>query len=201
MLKNIVFDMGNVLMRFDPKAFVARIDVKPEERALLLQQIFQTNEWVCLDDGSLIEDEFMIILQERLPLHLHDAARELLFAWDQPLDIISGMEELIGEMKARGYHIYLLSNASARQHEYWERIPAAKYFDGTLISADVRMAKPDPNIFLELFRRFGLVPQESVFIDDSPKNIEASRQLGMDGYLFSGDADSLRQWLKEKYDY
>ena len=105
------------------------------------------------------------------------------------------MLELIKELKEKGYGIYLLSNASSRQHIYWERMSCHKYFNGTLISADVKMAKPDPGIYRLLFSTFSLKPEECFFIDDSEKNIQAAEEAGMAGYVFRNNPEQLKDIL------
>ena len=108
------------------------------------------------------------------------------------------MCELVAELKANGYGIYLLSNASLRQHEYWPRIPASRYFDGTLVSADVKLVKPQPEIYLLLCQKFRLRPEECFFIDDSNYNIEGALNSGMSGAIFHGDMSQIRARLRVK---
>lgn len=193
MIKDFVFDMGNVLILYRPELFVTRLDVSLEDQELLLKHVFHAKEWAMMDDGSLHEADLMALLKDRLPVHLHAAVETLVTAWDEPMIEMEGMRQLIAELKAQGYGIYLLSNASRRQHVYWPRIPASKYFDGKLISADVRMVKPHPGIYQKLFDTFNLRPETSFFIDDLAANVAAAERLGMRSHLFDGDIDTLRQ--------
>ena len=89
------------------------------------------------------------------------------------------------ELKNLGYGLYLLSNASYRQHDYWPLIPCSKFFDGTLISADVKLVKPQPEIYRLLFKKFSLKPEECFFVDDSPANVEGAHYCGMTGAVFN----------------
>ena len=103
---------------------------------------------------------------------------------------------LIGELKSKGYGIYLLSNASYRQHEYWPRVPASRFFDGTLVSADVKLVKPQPEIYRLLCETFSLEPDECVFIDDAINNAEGAFLCGMHPIVFHDDVDELRARLR-----
>ena len=121
MIKNILFDMGNVLIRFDRKAFLDRLDISEEDKQLLLREVFLSVEWVQMDRGTLCEETAEPLMCQRLPEHLHSAVHSLVSLWDDPMLPIAGMAELVEELKEKGYGIYLLSNASVRQHEYWPR--------------------------------------------------------------------------------
>ena len=179
MIKNIVFDMGNVIIRFDRDAFIDRFGVSEEDRRILLREIFLSPEWVMMDRGTLTDEQAADILCPRVPEHLRDIARKLIGFWDRPILEVEGIEPLIEELKDKGYGIYLLSNASCRQPDYWQRVPAARFFDGTLISYSVKLVKPMPEIYEKFFEKFSLKREECFFIDDSPANIEASLYVGM----------------------
>ena len=142
MIKNILFDMGNVLIRFDRDLFLTRLGVEGEDKKLLMREVFLSVEWVQMDRGSIAEAEAVRRICARVPERLHDAVEKLVAMWDRPILPIDGMYELVEELKNAGYGIYLLSNASVRQHEYWPRIPAHVFFDGTIISADEGVMKP-----------------------------------------------------------
>lgn len=196
MIRNILFDMGNVLIRFDREYFIDRLGVSPEDRQLLLREVFLSVEWVQMDRGSIVEEQAVAQVCRRLPQHLHDAAEKLIAMWDRPILPIDGMYELIEELKNAGYGIYLLSNASVRQHEYWPRIPASRFFDGTIISADEGVMKPDAEYYLRALNRFGLKADECFFVDDVPSNIEGALYCGIPGAIFRGDASLLRKQMR-----
>jgi len=196
MIKNILFDMGNVLIRFDRKVFLDRLDISPADKQLLLREVFLSVEWVQMDRGTKNEATALESMYKRIPEHLHSAAEELVCRWDEPMLPIEGMYELVEELKAKGYGIYLLSNASIRQHDYWPRIPASRFFDGKLISADVNVIKPQPEIYDLCLKKFGLNAQECFFIDDVPGNIEGALCQGIAGAVFHADVKLLRQQLR-----
>ena len=196
MIKNILFDMGNVLIHFDRKAFLDRLNVSEADKQLLMREVFLSVEWVQMDRGTLREETAEPLMCKRLPEHLHCAVHELVSRWDEPMLPIAGMEELIGELKHKGYGIYLLSNASLRQHSYWPKIPGWQYFDGKLISADEKVMKPHPDYYRLALERFGLKAEESFFIDDVPANIEGALYCGISGTVFHGDVTLLRRQMQ-----
>lgn len=196
MIKNILFDMGNVLIRFDRNLFLDRLNITAEDKALLYREVFAGVEWAQMDRGTKTEETALESICRRIPARLYAAAEEMVFRWDEPLIPIPGMYELVEELKSKGYGIYLLSNASVRQHVYWPRIKESRFFDGTLISADEHVMKPQPEIYHLCLQRFGLTAEESFFIDDMAHNVEGAIFCGLDGAVFHGDAALLRRDLR-----
>ncbi len=198
MIRNVVFDMGNVMIYFHRDLFLDRAGVKGEDRTLLERVVFDSLEWARLDRGSLLEEEAIGLMCARLPARLHGLARSFVWDWDKPLMPVRDMAPLVRELKEKGYGIYLLSNAASRQHDYWPRIPGSECFDGTLISADVKLVKPQPEIYRLLFRTFSLDPDECVFIDDAICNAEGAFRCGMHPIVFHDDVPELRARLREE---
>ena len=198
MIRNVVFDMGQVLLRFDPPLFIERAGAAEEDRELLLREVYKSLEWARMDRGSMTEAEAAELICRRVPERLHETVRRLVGMWDRPILPVEGMEELIAELKEKGYGVYLLSNASCRQHEYWPRVPVSRFFDGTLISADVKLVKPQPEIYRLLCETFSLDPDECIFIDDAINNAEGAFLCGMHPIVFHNDAGELRRKLREE---
>ena len=188
--------MGNVLIRFDRQLFLNRLDITEAEKQLLLRRVFLSTEWVRMDRGTLDEPEAEARMCADLPEHRHEAVHALVSLWDQPMIPIDGMYELAAELKQQGYSLYLLSNASHRQHDYWPRIPCSRFFDGTIISADEGIMKPGCEYFLRALNRFGLTAGECFFVDDMPANVEGAAFCGIPGAVFFGDAKLLRSQLR-----
>ena len=196
MIRNIVFDMGNVMIYFNKKIFLDRAGVSGEDRTLLERVVFDSLEWARLDRGSLLEPEAEKLMCARLPERLHGYVHDFVYDWDKPLLPVRDMAPLVRELKAKGYGIYLLSNAASRQHDYWPDIPGSECFDGTLISADERLTKPEKEIYELFLERFGLCPDECVFIDDNTMNAEGAFLCGMHPIVFHNDVDELRARLR-----
>ena len=134
----------------------------------------------------------------RLPERLHEAAALCLRDWHlYNMYPIQEMEQVVRELKARGFGAYVLSNAAIRLKEIWrELFPAPESYDGVLFSAEVQCIKPQKEIYEHFFTRFGLKPEECFFIDDLAVNIEGARACGMDGYCFQdGDIERLKKVL------
>jgi putative hydrolase of the HAD superfamily len=199
MIKNILFDMGNVLLHFDRKVFLNRLEISEEDKLLLLREVFLSVEWVQMDRGTLTEPEAESLMCRRLPSHLQEAVHQLVSLWDDPILPVAGMAQLVEELKQNGYGIYLLSNASLRQHAYWPRIPGWQFFDGKVISADEKVMKPHPDYYRTALKRLGLKPEECFFIDDMPQNIKGAESYGMKGHVFSiSDIKSLENALRNE---
>lgn len=192
-MNNIVFDMGGVLINYDPEHFVQREDLPESDRALLLAAVFRSPEWPMLDRGTMDEEDMLPLALARLPERLHAVARRLVLHWEEPVEPIPGMADLVADCKAAGKRVYLLSNASRRQREYWPRIPGHACFDGRVVSAFEGLVKPDPAIYRVLLERFALDPADCLFIDDMQKNVDGARAVGMQAVRFTGDVEALRQ--------
>lgn len=198
MIRNIVFDMGNVLIRFDPSLFIEREGiVDPEDRKLILDELFNSVEWAQMDRGILEEKTAEPFILERFPERLHPVVSNLLHHWAIPGDEFTGMRELVAELKEAGYGLFLLSNASTAQHRYWPLFPVSRYFDGKLISCDVKVVKPMREIYQIFTDRFLLDPEECFFVDDSPANVAAAITCGWNGVVFHQDAVQLRKKMRQ----
>lgn len=197
MIRNLVFDMGNVLIHYIPQVFMDRLGVPEEDRPLLAREVFGSVEWIRMDRGTLGQEEAVAAMEARLPRRLWEYARRLVLGWwlDGPLMPMEGMAALLEELKGLGYGLYLLSNATVRQPEYFPGIPGSQFFDGAVISAHWKVLKPEREIYEILFREYGLEPSECFFVDDLNINVEGALCAGMDGYIFDGDVGRLRQAL------
>ena len=197
MIKHLVFDMGNVLIAWDPDEIIARRGITGEDAKRLRREVFNGVEWVSMDRGTMSQDEGLRRIRRRLPPRLHEAARCTRDWWKDELRPVEGIAELIREIKALGYDVYLLSNATSFVHDYFHRLPACECFSGRIISADWGLLKPQREIYEKLFADYGLDPAECFFIDDSPLNIDGAACVGMPGTVFFNDMARLRRELNE----
>ena len=198
MIKNILFDMGGVLVRFDPDYFVKRTGITDaDDRLQLKREIYGSTDWVELDRG-IIDDPLMIKRAEkRLDTRLHPYIHELVSEWSSTHDEIPGMYELV-EQLSRNYDLYLLTNASLRHHTYWPEYRVSSFFkENVFLSADHQLLKPDQEYFRKALRTFGLNAEECLFIDDSPANAESALRTGINAVVFYGDAERLRNDLRK----
>ena len=197
MIDTIVFDMGGVLVDFSAELFSKRLHIGAEGQELLTRHLLHTTDWVRLDRGTITEEEVAAHACARLPEELHAAVDYIVNHWNEPISPVEGTADVARALKARGYTLYLLSNASRRQHDYWPDIPGSECFSGTLISADVHLLKPEAAIYQALFDKFDLTAASCLFVDDFPPNIEAAENAGMQGIVFH-DAGQLREELKAR---
>jgi putative hydrolase of the HAD superfamily len=196
MIQYIVFDMGGVLLDFNPEQYIHEYLKDENEAALLNQEFFCGPEWPQTDLGTISDEDFLTGVKARLPERLHSVAEQLWEHWYDNLRPIESTYGLVKELKEKGYRIYLLSNTSTKYRIFCKQIPALQLFDGTFISADVHFNKPDKEIYQLFFQQFQLDPEECFFIDDREDNIAAGEQLGMRGFRFTQDMDALKCSLR-----
>lgn len=198
MIKNIVFDMGRVLLNYEGDMVCRHFIQDEAKRKTVASAVFDSQEWLLLDMGLISEEEALKRMQRRLDTDDEKEMAALCLAHWHEYNMwpVEGMEELVARLKEEGYGIYLLSNASLRLLDCYQMIPGIRYFDGVLFSAEVKCIKPQKEIYYHLFERFHLKPEECVFIDDLPINIEGAIACGMKGYCFEdGDVGRLEEFL------
>ncbi len=196
MIKNIVFDMGNVLIRFDARRHVSKYTENEMAEEILFREIFLSKEWVQYDRGVIDLAGIIAAVQERVEDKYHDLIRSIVNDWHEDLPAFADMENLISRLKANGYKIYLLSNVSKAYYKFRGNIPALKYFDGEFISADHNIIKPEKEIYLKFYKEFNLIPEECFFIDDLCLNIESAERTGMKGFVYHGNIENLCSYME-----
>ena len=201
MIRNIVFDMGNVLVDYDGDLVCRALIPDEEMRKRIYTTVFVSPEWVKLDMGIISEEQGLKAMVNRLDTPEEKEAAARCFAqWHlYNMRPKKGMEELTRQLEEKGYGLYICSNASVRLLEcYRDVIPAIDCFDGVLFSAEVKCMKPQKEMYEHLYRRFRLDPGECYFIDDLEENTQGARDTGMDGYCFSdGNVEDLRKVLEQ----
>ncbi|MDZ7834655.1 MAG: HAD hydrolase-like protein [Alkalibacterium sp.] len=166
MIKNVVFDMGNVLIRYAPEDFIKTFTSNTEHQKLLLNEIFYADLWQQFDRGTLRKEEIVERASRRLPQELHKSVSEIMDTWYEKMTPISEMEDILKQLKANGYHLYLFSNVSQDFHKFKHVIPGLKYFDGLFLSSDWKGLKPEKELYQNFFNHFDLEPSECFFVDD-----------------------------------
>lgn len=196
MIRNIIFDLGNVLIPFRPQVYLEHYADNEADRNLLVRATFHSADWVKIDTGDLDIHQAEAVMLANLPDRLHATASKMIYEWPQLLPPFAEMEQLVRELKAKGLHTYLLSNIGRYYYDLRSQIPAVQMMDGEVISADYGIIKPYSGIYRILLRKYNLKPEECFFIDDSPLNIYGAAQVGINGAVFDGDVDALRETLK-----
>lgn len=198
MIRNIVFDLGNVLISFVPSEFFKNKNYPENIRNIILTDIFNSSEWLLLDNGDISVGEAVESISRKSSLKKEEIAlifnfrTEIMFPLDDNV-------RLLPALKKQGLRLYYLSNFPL---DVFEQIKNDyfffRYFDGGIISSEVKLSKPDLRIFRLLLDRFSLVPKETLFIDDIETNVNAALKTGMSGMTTFGSSkikDSLEKKL------
>lgn len=199
-ITNIVFDMGGVLMDWDPDKISRTLCPDPDDAALLAHAVFDSREWGWVDAGAIKPETVAWTAKLKLPERLHDLADVFALRWHEVFDPLPEMGVLVRELKAAGYGVYLLSNVGPTFEDYRDRIPAIDAFEGILVSCYEHVVKPDEAIYQLFCERYGLEPASCLFVDDMPRNVVGARRAGMQGYVYDGDVDALRRFIRAQRD-
>lgn len=198
MIKNIIFDLGGVLIDHNPEKTLSAYFSK-EDADIILKEIFRNHLWLERDRGVVTSDEIMEQKKDLIPSAIYDKVNEMVqnfFPYMPPFEKMYGFVE---ELKEKGYGVYLLSNVGKEFHTVKKDIPVLSLFDGFVASSDYEVVKPEIEIYNILFEKFSLKPEECFFIDDVQKNIDGARKAGMDGHCYyHGDLEILKADLREK---
>ena len=193
MVRNVIFDLGGVVLDWNPDRIVSRFQPVPEMRASLKAALFGHADWRLFDRGTLSESELI----DRLSVRVGGTRQAMTAILDGIRDSLvekPDTVQLIRNLQERGTPLYCLSNMPAsvyahlrQRHNFWDA------FSGIVISGEVQMMKPEPEVFRHLLAAFNLRAEESVFIDDLPANIESARQLGLRAICFKDAAQCRRE--------
>lgn len=193
----VLCDMGKVLINFDPELIVAHYTTDLKAREILIQAIFNTQVWLDLDLGIISNEEAIALICMKLPSELHELVRSIILTWPITNTQIMDMIPVIKAIKQKGLKLILASNTSLKFYDYYSAIDAMKEFDGFVISADIHHAKPDRAFFETLIDQYDLDPAGCFLIDDRIENSEGAASCGIDGYVFTGDIEALKDVLKK----
>lgn len=194
MFKSFIFDFGKVIVHFDTKYMVKRYVEDEADAALLGEVIFDRLYWDKLDAGTISDEEVISESKKRLPERLHGEVERIYFNWIYNIPEIEGMPALVRRIKSEyGAPVYLLSNISTYFAERKDEVPSIALFDRCFFSAVCGMTKPSKEIFDYVCSECGIKPEETLFIDDSEKNVEGARRAGLNAYLFDGDVKKLER--------
>lgn len=180
--KNIIFDLGAVLIRWNPKELFTTVFKDEPHTAEQLLPITKTEAWYNLDKGVFTPAQ----CAENLA-HTFDKEKVLKCITAVPAHLIPLHEglEILYAIKQKGYKTYILSNMGEGSHKQIMHYDFLKEFDGSIFSYQVKLCKPDPDIYKKLLETYDLIPSECLFIDDVMANIKGAQEVGIDGILCS----------------
>jgi putative hydrolase of the HAD superfamily len=193
-VRNVIFDFGGVLVRWKPEAVIASFYADEPSRALVRNAVIGHPDWVEIDRGTLSES----VAIERFGARMGRSADEMRALLQHIKDSLTPLPDsiaLLGELAQRGVPLYGLSNMSVpfftllqSRYDHWN------HFQGIVISGEIGLVKPEPEIFHHIVERYGLIPGETVFIDDHLPNIESAGRLGFRTIHFA-NAEQCRREL------
>ncbi len=192
MYKNVIFDLGGVMVDFNPKDFLLErfCDAAIEEKVYNLT--FGSRTWQLLDAGLCTRHEgSQAILAAAQAENCAFEVQEVLESWTSILHLRRRMVELVRRLKNHGYCVYYLSNIPADTLDLLIRRGLEGVFDGGVASCEVHINKPDPRIYKLLLEKYDLVAGECIFIDDSRANVQTAFQLGMNSIQMKDSVDTL----------
>lgn len=184
-LSSVIFDIGRVLVAYDWEDYLHGFGFEKDKEEALARAMFAGPYWKELDRGVWSQSELLDAFTSLAPA----CRREIETVFSHAERCISGLsyaKPWIQELKSRGLHVYYLSNYSLSMRlKTSEALDFLDLMDGGLFSYEVNMVKPEPEIYRELLKRCPeIVPEQSVFLDDTEINVEAARRLGMQGIIF-----------------
>ncbi len=200
MIKQIILDIGYVLVDYRPTQMLMDHGYSPEQARIFEQKVFDSPYWAILDLGTLSQEQ---VIEGYSMVYPEDAKGIEWFITHGELMHIPrpAVWDLVHKCKEKGYGIYILSNYSADLLEkhtkgasFWEDA------DGKVVSYQVHMAKPDERIYRHLLRTYGLDPSECIFYDDRQENTEAARKCGIEAVTITSEAHILQE-LQKRLDH
>lgn len=181
---NIIFDLGNVLIEWNKEKILSKICKNDLEYNLFNKFVFQSNLWIDLDNGKISLEFLENQLIDEMGHQYQDQIHELVWNWFNYVDLYDEVYELIKQLKKKNFQIYVLSNTSSIFHILLDSVlsKVSSVLDGYVISCEVKMIKPQKEIYLSLVNKYQLDIKDCIFLDDLEENVEAARTLGIKAF-------------------
>lgn len=197
-MKNIVFDVGGVLLQKGTRQYLQEHMAYKEDLEIVNAEVFNSVENMQLDRGSIDKETAFARLIARIPERSRGEARALYEGYLGDRKTVSGMVELVERLKKEGYKLYVLSNFNTDFQTVIERNKFGffKLFDGIFVSCFYGAVKPEREIYKAFLEKYGLEAKDCLFIDDKYENVEGAVFAGMDGFVFRGDAEAVENYIK-----
>lgn len=196
MIRNIIFDIGNVLAAFQWKEYFESFHYSPQVLERLIRATVMDPMWNEFDKGELEEEVVFRKFYENDP-GIKGEIRETLTNIHDMLGRYDYAIPWLQDLKSKGYHVYYLSNFSRKAHlECAHVLDFLPLMEGGILSYQEKMTKPDSAVYQLLLNRYGLKAQECVFLDDTPRNVEAAVRQGMAGIVFRSQSQATEELRK-----
>ena len=200
MIKNIIFDLGNIIINYNQDKIINNFTIDEDEKIFIKEKIFKSPEWKLLDLGQITNNDAIEKIQKRNDIKYNKLINIFLHEWYKTQPINEDIVEIAKKLKERNYNIYVLSNMAKETYEYFKNIDFFKVCNGIVISSHENVKKPDERIFNTLLTRYKLNPKECLFIDDDDTNrsYEAANKIGILGRKVEpNDKQDIIKLLKE----
>ena len=182
MLKNIVFDLGGVVVHHNEEGFKQHLgDFFSFVFGATMAGVPQF--WLDFDNGLLTLEETAVEVAKFRNCEVDTAKKNIERAVELQEEVLPTIA-LINELKERGYKLYVLSNMSKEYIAYLRKLPVFELFDGQIVSCEVGCGKPHREIYDILLSRYELNPSETIFIDDRIDNVEVAVEMGITPFHF-----------------
>lgn len=195
MIRNVVFDLGNVLVEFKPKNYLESLGITDPDK--LSQLIFKDPRWNEFDRGTIQIENYVNDLKKENPEYAEYF--DMIFCENWVSKLLKPKEKSIEFLKKQvfpNYKIYILSNVSQYTLSYIRTLDFFPYVTSGTYSYLVRSCKPEEEIYRKFFKENRVIPQECLFLDDLPANIETARRLGMHGIVFNDNIEEVKSYLQ-----
>ncbi len=196
MIRNIVLDMGNVLLDYNPAFVLNAFCSSEEEKEIIDRELFNGPEWKLGDRGDIKDKDRFELVKGRVPEKYHEALRNCADHWDICMTPLDGAKEFCEQVKNSGYGIYILSNASDLFYVYFPKFLPLDFFNGVFVSSDYHMLKPDVNIYKAFLEKYSLKADECLFVDDREDNVAGAGAAGLNTFRFMGNYEQVIKFLK-----
>ncbi len=186
--KSIIFDLGGVVVNYNPRAYLLNRYADEATEIFLYETFFASEEWQMLDKGTIEQEHAEALFMQRAKKSGYGFEMQALIDdWYYMLRPKKEVCSLILELRQFGYDIYYLSNISHAAIDFLRKqTTVMKLFNAGIASCEVQMLKPDREIYRKTLSQYGLSVEGTVFIDDTPKNVEVAHNFGMKSLLFTG---------------
>ena len=184
-IKNIVFDVGKVLVYFEPEWIMDNLGYDEEVKAVLRKAMFEDPLWNEVDRGVLSTNELVEAFTKNAPDYEKEIREAYLHVGDS-IELLPHAVEWTSSLKERGYHLYIISNYGEYTLEQTKsKMDFLEYMDGAIFSYQYQIIKPDKRIYEQLLKNYDLKAEECVFIDDKAENVEGAKAAGYQGIVFT----------------
>ncbi len=200
MIRNIIFDLGNVIINYNQEQIINNFTKKEEEIKYIYDEIFHAPEWELMDLGNITNDEAIEVINKRNEFKYQKLTDNFLHEWYKEQEINRDIVEIAKKLKRNGYKLFVLSNMANLTYEYFKKDEFFSLCTGIIISAHEHLIKPDEKVFRLLLDKYKLNAEECLFIDDDPseQNYKTANKIGIQGRrIIPNQAEDVRKLLLE----